>query len=62
LLTLGSGEYEAIVVAGDGSKQSKDGIATGCSFDSPHGIAVDEKAHTCFVVDSSRIRKISFVD
>jgi hypothetical protein len=30
----------------------------------PNGIAVDEKTHTCFVVDygSARIRKITFVD
>jgi hypothetical protein len=37
---------------------------TDCSFALPHGIAVDEKTHTCFVAesDSSRIRKITFVD
>jgi hypothetical protein len=52
------------VVAGDGKKQSKDGTATECSFDSPYGIAVDEKTHTCFIAEygSSRIRKITFVD
>jgi hypothetical protein len=59
-----SGEYEAIVVAGDGDKQSKDGMAKECSFANPCGIAVDEKTHTCFVADSgtSSIRKITFVD
>jgi hypothetical protein len=52
------------VIAGDGNKQSKDGTATDCSFARPCGIAVDEKTHTCFVADfeSSRIRKITFVD
>jgi hypothetical protein len=62
LFKLESGEYVAIVVAGDGNKQSKDGTATYCSFDQPFGIAVDEKTHTCFVVErgSSRIRKITF--
>jgi hypothetical protein len=62
LLKLDSGEYEAIVVAGDGNKQSIDGTAAECSFASPCGIAVDEKTHLCFVADkdSSRIRKISF--
>jgi hypothetical protein len=61
---LESGEYAAIVVAGDGNWQSKDGTATECSFNSPFGIAVDEKTHTCFVADwmSSRLRKITFVD
>jgi hypothetical protein len=59
-----SGDNEAIVVAGDGNKQSKDGTAAECSFYDPRGIAVDEKMHTCFVADfgSSRIRKITFVD
>jgi hypothetical protein len=59
-----SGNYEVIVVAGDGNKQSKDGTATECSFDNPSGIAVDENTHTCFIADfgSSRIRKITFVD
>jgi hypothetical protein len=50
------------VVAGDGKRQSKDGTATDCSFDVPHGIAVDEKIHTCFLVEDFRIRKITFVD
>jgi hypothetical protein len=61
---LESGDYEAIVVAGDGNKESKDGTATECSFDTPCGIAVDEHTHTCFVAEwgSSRIRKITFVD
>jgi hypothetical protein len=52
------------VVAGDGNKKSNDGNATYSSFAWPRGIAVDEKTHTCFVVDrkSSKIRQITFVD
>jgi hypothetical protein len=52
------------VVAGDGEGKIKDGTATECSFFYPHGIAVDEKTHTCFIAEwgGSRIRKITFVD
>jgi hypothetical protein len=34
--------------------------ATDCSFALPHGIAVDEKTHTCFIAEygSSRIKKL----
>jgi hypothetical protein len=58
------GDYEAIVVAGDDEKDSKDGTVAECSFDSPRGLAVDEKTHTCFVAEykHSKIRKIAFVD
>jgi hypothetical protein len=51
-------------VVGNGKAQSRDRTATNCSCSSPCGIAVDEKIHICFVVEneSSRIRKILFVD
>jgi hypothetical protein len=53
---VGNREYEAVVVAGSGKDWQLGGIL--------HGIAVDEKTHSCFVSArlQHRIRKITFVD
>ena len=41
-----------------------DGRPGECCFNVPHGIAIDEEHHVCFVADcdSHAIRKISFCD
>ena len=59
----GHGSYESTILAGCGRRDRIDGRAESSMFDFPHGLAVDEDDHSCYVADywNSAIRKISFI-
>lgn len=62
MFVVENGVYKAVVVAGTGQGVTKDGNFGESSFKGPVGIAINESASCCFVVEHLHlVRKVLFL-